>query len=442
MSPSPALGPRRPPPRRRRRRRRRPGRLPETARGDPQNPRLPAAAGRLAVARNRDYLVLAEQQRYPAIADLAEPMLRLAGLRINPKTNGPHRPPRVTALTLHADRRRQADVAARAAREGADPALPVWSPDGKRFAVTNTTADGHRAVGRRRRDGRGCSSVEGVPLNAAFGDAVQWMPDGKTLLVPAVPAGRGKPPDAAGASRRARPIQEAQRQGRPGAHLPGPARRTRTTRRCSTTTPRRSSPLVDADDGEGRRRSASRRVFAGAEPVAGRQVPARRRGSSGRTRTCCPCSAFPHDGRGLGPRAARSCTRVAELPLQDQVPIEGVPTGPRGVQLACRPSRRRSSGSRRSTAATRRRRCRTATELLTLAAPFAGQAGASWPRPSTASPGLTWGEKAAGAARATTTATAAGRRRSCSTADEPDAEADGWSGTARSRTATATPARR
>ena len=45
-------------------------------------------------------LLLIQGVRYPPIADLPEPMLRLAGLRINPRTNGPHRPPRHTGFTL------------------------------------------------------------------------------------------------------------------------------------------------------------------------------------------------------------------------------------------------------------------------------------------------------------------------------------------------------
>jgi hypothetical protein len=36
----------------------------------------------------------------PRIAELAEPMLRLGGLRINPRTNGPHRNAAVSGITL------------------------------------------------------------------------------------------------------------------------------------------------------------------------------------------------------------------------------------------------------------------------------------------------------------------------------------------------------
>ena len=50
-------------------------------------PVTPAAS----ISPSRDNMLLATGLRYPPIADLAQPMLRLAGLRINPSTNGPHR---------------------------------------------------------------------------------------------------------------------------------------------------------------------------------------------------------------------------------------------------------------------------------------------------------------------------------------------------------------
>jgi dipeptidyl aminopeptidase/acylaminoacyl peptidase len=68
-----------------------------------------------------------------------------------------------------------------------------WSPDGKHFAFTNTTATGielwvgDAATGAVKR-------VPGVALNAAYGEAMQWMPDSKTLLCQTIVAGRGKPP--------------------------------------------------------------------------------------------------------------------------------------------------------------------------------------------------------------------------------------------------------
>src|SRR5262249_41588126 len=53
-----------------------------------------------SVSPDRSVMLLADGERYPSIADLAQPVLRLAGVRINPRTNGPQRPPRYTAFTL------------------------------------------------------------------------------------------------------------------------------------------------------------------------------------------------------------------------------------------------------------------------------------------------------------------------------------------------------
>ena len=54
----------------------------------------------VSVSPDRTMLALAVRAPMPTIAELAEPMLRLAGQRINPRTNGPHRGISYTALSL------------------------------------------------------------------------------------------------------------------------------------------------------------------------------------------------------------------------------------------------------------------------------------------------------------------------------------------------------
>src|SRR5580700_10173308 len=44
----------------------------------------------LSLSPNHAYALQGSPVRYPPIAELSEPMLRLAGIRINPKTNGLH----------------------------------------------------------------------------------------------------------------------------------------------------------------------------------------------------------------------------------------------------------------------------------------------------------------------------------------------------------------
>jgi dipeptidyl aminopeptidase/acylaminoacyl peptidase len=144
-----------------------------------------------SVSPTRDMVLLYEPVRYPPIADLAQPMLRLAGLRINPANNGPHNPGRITNLRLKS-------VAGGAERKiqlpaGANVGFPSWSPDGKHIALTNVGANAigllivNVSTGAAR-------TIPGVRLNAVLGAPLAWFPDSKSLLCRTVPAARGNPP--------------------------------------------------------------------------------------------------------------------------------------------------------------------------------------------------------------------------------------------------------
>ncbi len=54
----------------------------------------------ISVSPTRDRIALLEPLRYPPISELAQPMLRIAGLRINPNTNGHHRQPYSVSFKL------------------------------------------------------------------------------------------------------------------------------------------------------------------------------------------------------------------------------------------------------------------------------------------------------------------------------------------------------
>ena len=142
---------------------------------------------------NRDMLALAQPIIYPSITDLAEPMLRLAGVRINPRTNAERSYIYYwTTLTL----KRIADgtefpVALPAAvrRMGS----LQWNATGTMLAFTNEAVDGVElwivdAATQKVRQ------VPGLHINPVLGSAVQWMPDQKTLLAKTIQADRGAPP--------------------------------------------------------------------------------------------------------------------------------------------------------------------------------------------------------------------------------------------------------
>ncbi|MBV8355723.1 MAG: S9 family peptidase [Candidatus Eremiobacteraeota bacterium] len=138
-------------------------------------------------------LLLATPLRYPPIADLARPMLRLAGMRIDPRSNGIHHAPSFTAFRLlRVADGRSIPVRLRAnARAGA----PVWNADGSQFAVWNARADGIDVLVGDARTGV-VRSIPNVRLNALFANSIAWEPSGRRLLLYLVPRGRRPAPSA------------------------------------------------------------------------------------------------------------------------------------------------------------------------------------------------------------------------------------------------------
>jgi dipeptidyl aminopeptidase/acylaminoacyl peptidase len=156
----------------------------------------------ISVSPQHDYAILMQPVRYPSIAEVAQPMLRLAGIRIDSNTNGMHLAPNYTSFAI----KRLSDGGDVHVTLPGAPNLsaPIWSPDGKQFAFTNTTAKGIElwvgatATGQTR-------PIEGAAINGvrvggggrgggASNGAVEWLGDNKTLLVHLIPANRGPAP--------------------------------------------------------------------------------------------------------------------------------------------------------------------------------------------------------------------------------------------------------
>ena len=134
---------------------------------------------------------IARPATYPAIAELAAPMLKLAGVRLDPRTNGPHAAPsfegRYSLRKLPDGKDVNVQMPANLAF-----GRPYWNPDASAFAFTSITPRSvdlwivDVATSRARK-------VPTVALNPLLGSAVQWL-DKKTLLVKTVPLGRRQPP--------------------------------------------------------------------------------------------------------------------------------------------------------------------------------------------------------------------------------------------------------
>jgi dipeptidyl aminopeptidase/acylaminoacyl peptidase len=136
-----------------------------------------------------NHLLLADPVTYPPLAELAAPMHKLAGMRVNPVVNSIHG--RHGAVSPRLVRIEGGAVAPIDLPEGAEVHDVAWTVDGRQFALT---------VGHADHIGLWVGSVEGevikikdLALNQLLGTAVDWLPDQKRLLVRRIPQ-RGQVP--------------------------------------------------------------------------------------------------------------------------------------------------------------------------------------------------------------------------------------------------------
>ena len=138
-----------------------------------------------------DAMILAGRPSYPPLADLAQPMLRLAGLRIDPRTNGLHRAPywvSMTLVRLPSGEEKRVSLPA-----GLKVIALQWTADGRRFAFAGQTSDGIELwIGDAST--AQVQRLEGVRLNTILGQGFAWLPDQRSLVIKRIPPGRGEAP--------------------------------------------------------------------------------------------------------------------------------------------------------------------------------------------------------------------------------------------------------
>ncbi len=277
----------------------------------------------VSVSPSRDRALIAEPLRYPRIAELAEPMLRLAGLRIQPSNNAPHTAQRYANLRIKSlSGGAETPITAPA---NARISLPVWSPDGKQFSFTATTATsvylwvGNAATAATRQ-------LPGIKLNTIVGPGCSWMPDAKHLLCWTVPAVRGKAPDrnpvpvgpnvqeSYGRAADLRTFQDL---------LQNPHDEAVFDYHLAT-----QLALVDAATGKMTPIGKPDLIVTADPAPDGKHLLVRR--------THRPYSyiltifAFPEETE-VWDTAGKMVFRLASIPLQDNLPNGGVPTGPRAA---------------------------------------------------------------------------------------------------------------
>ncbi len=280
----------------------------------------------ISVSPNHDYAILLQGVRYPPIAQVAQPFLPLAGIRVDASTNGVHMANYFISFAIK-QLPGGADIAIALPSEGKFGA-PVWSADGKQFAFTNTLAKGIElwigspSTGQVRR-------IPGLSVNGVQvgGPAIQWLGDNRTLIVSTVPAARGPvPPESA--VPKGPHVQESLGNAGPAA-----------TFEDLLSTPR-DEDLFDYY-------ATSQLVYLDAS--TGKPTPFGKPGiytlvrpSPDQTHLLVgwlhrpysyqlTAGAFPQEVE-IWDRAGRVEHKIASLPLADRTPLAGIRTGPRAYQ--------------------------------------------------------------------------------------------------------------
>ena len=280
----------------------------------------------------RQRMLLVEQSQYPPIARVAEPYLKLAGLRIEPANHSRHDASNGYGIRTCLKSFTLEDLASHkqlpvALPANACPGLPQWSPDGRRFAFTNTTRErtelwlGDGLTGQARR-------VDGVWINPVMEDAVQWLHGSDSLLVKQVPANIGPAPRAETAA--GPEIKES---------IGGKGESSTYEARDTLGSPEDEAlfeyyataqlAVVDAQDGKARAVGKPGVIagVAGAPDGEHVLVETLKKPYSYVT----TYQRFARDVTVLDVRTGQSAL-IASLPVADRVPVRGVPTGPRDFE--------------------------------------------------------------------------------------------------------------
>jgi len=138
-----------------------------------------------------EWMVLAQLPNLPPIEELAERELRLAGLRMKPRINGPSRTRHATGMTLlrvsDGEERPVTGLPERPRLEN-----PRWSPDGRHIAFTHTADDGIQLWVLEVASGA-ARALTGADLNLTLDAPPAWLGN-DALITTLVPAGRGAEP--------------------------------------------------------------------------------------------------------------------------------------------------------------------------------------------------------------------------------------------------------
>ncbi|MFW6123901.1 MAG: S9 family peptidase [Acidobacteriota bacterium] len=139
-----------------------------------------------------EILLLYTYETMPSIAYMAQPLLRLAGIRITPLNNARQQTYFMISLTIKSVK--DGTVIPVELPEEAKFGFPRWSHDGSWFALTHYLENGVELWAVETKTGK-VKKLTGPHVNAVLGSGFNWHPDNQHILAYMIPEDRGKPPE-------------------------------------------------------------------------------------------------------------------------------------------------------------------------------------------------------------------------------------------------------
>ncbi|WP_223648806.1 S9 family peptidase [Hymenobacter psoromatis] len=287
---------------------------------------------RVSLAGDGSVLAILAVQDFPTVAELSQPELRLAGLRLNPRTNGQSRVSYAVGMQF---KRLPggAETPVRDLPAQARISSPSWSPDNQHLAFTLTTPASEGIGGRVELWVADVATntarrLLATPLNDVFGNSFEWVQDSQTLLAHTVPTGRGAAP-AADATPTGPAVQETGSGKKSGARTYQDLLKNPADERIFEYYATAQLVRVTLADGRAQPLGQPGVVRAASPSPDGRFVLVR---TAHRPFSyTLPISSFPQRIEVLDLASGSVVKTIADLPLADNVPtnFDAVPTGPR-----------------------------------------------------------------------------------------------------------------
>jgi dipeptidyl aminopeptidase/acylaminoacyl peptidase len=283
-----------------------------------------ATSPEAVVSPARDRMLLVEYEANPPLEAVARPMLRLAGTRIDPG--------------LAAERRTWRAIGLSVQPFDGTPARRVAMPAGSRFGSFEWSPDGRRFAFLVDREG-GCElwvgdaaaatarAIPGVRANDVLGRTLGWARDGRRLLVSTIPASRGAAPaepavpsgpvveETAGRKSQMATFEDLLRDAHDGDLF----------EHYSTS----QLAFVDPETGAASPVGSPGLVVSAEESPDGQWLLVERLHRPFSTRV--PFELFARVTE-VWDASGRVAATIADLPPSEEVPRQGVPTGPRSVE--------------------------------------------------------------------------------------------------------------